>query len=58
MFNQTDQDHPDTPTTLSLREDADPALQKAREQASRELYSGLIGGAIGGIGLVASCATW
>ena len=46
MFNQTDQDNPDTPTTLSLREDPEPALQKAREQASRELYSGLIGGAI------------
>ena len=52
MFNQTDQDNHDTPTTLSLREDPEPALQKAREQASRQRYSGLIGGAIGGIGLV------
>ena len=52
MFNQTDQDNPDKPTTLSLRDDPDPTLQKAREQASREKYAGPIGGAIGGIGLV------
>jgi hypothetical protein len=42
VFNQTDQDNPGTPTTLSLRDDPEPALQKAREQASRERYSGLI----------------
>ena len=52
MFYEADQDNPDKPTTLSLRDDPEPALQKAREQALRERYSGPIGGAIGGIGLV------
>src|SRR5687767_8343423 len=52
VFNQADQDDPDKPTTLSLRDDPEPALQKAREQALRERYSGPIRGAIGGIGLV------
>ena len=40
MFNQADQNTPDKPTTLSLRDDPEPALQKVREQASREKYSG------------------
>jgi len=39
----------DGPTTLSLNDDPEPALQRARE---RERYSGPIGLALGGIGLV------
>ena len=52
MFNQADQDNPDKPITLSLRDDPEPALRKARDQASRQRYSGPIGVAVGGFGLV------
>ena len=57
LFNQADQNKH---TTLSLRDDPEAALRKARDQASRERYSGPIGGAIGGFGLVVvrtSCST-
>jgi hypothetical protein len=48
VFNEAEDNH----TTLSLRDDPEAALQKARDQASRERYSRPIGGAIGGLGLV------
>jgi hypothetical protein len=47
-----DQDSPDKLTTLSLRDDPEPALQKAREQTSRERYLVPVGATISGIGLV------
>ena len=52
MFNQADPNHPRSFTALSLHGDPEPALQKAREQATRERNSAPIGAAIGGIGLV------
>jgi len=46
VFNQADQDDPGKPTTLSLRDDPEPALQ--REQRYGERFACLIGG----VGLV------
>src|SRR5688572_22053185 len=39
-----DQDNPDKPTTLSLRDDPEPALQRAREQRHVEGFARVIGG--------------
>ena len=48
MFNQANPDNHGQLTTLSLRDDPEPAMQRAREQTSREGFARLISG----IGLV------
>jgi len=52
VFNQADPNDPDQLTTLNLRDDPEPALRRAREQAHRERFTLLIGG----IGLVVVAA--
>ena len=52
MFNQADQDNPDKPTTLSLRDDPEPALQRALQRAREQTYVEGFARLIGGIGLV------
>lgn len=52
MFNQADPNDPANLTTLSLRDDPEPALQKAMQRAREDAYAKPFARLFGGIGLV------